>query len=140
MWLGFLEGVPQDRMRALGAGCLGAAGGHGAGSACRGVVPGEALCLGRHNCSTGHTNGCMPACMHALTAISCFSCTRIAVLRNIPLALQVQDESAGLVVALLDPQPGELVLDACAAPGGKSLYAAARMRGQVRASVTAASP
>ncbi len=32
----------------------------------------------------------------------------------------VQDESSQLVVALLDPQPGERVLDTCAAPGGKS--------------------
>lgn len=45
--------------------------------------------------------------------------------------MQVQDHAAGLVVALLDPQPREAVLDACAAPGGKALYAAARMRGQV---------
>ena len=47
----------------------------------------------------------------------------------------VQDESAGLVVRLLDPQPGETLLDACAAPGGKALYAAARMenRGRVLA-------
>ncbi|KAG2442874.1 hypothetical protein HXX76_002953 [Chlamydomonas incerta] len=43
--------------------------------------------------------------------------------------LHVQDESAGLVVALLDPQPGERLLDCCAAPGGKTLFAAARMRG-----------
>ncbi|KAL4423617.1 hypothetical protein ABPG77_009204 [Micractinium sp. CCAP 211/92] len=43
---------------------------------------------------------------------------------------QVQDEAAGLVVALLDPQPGERILDACAAPGGKTLFAAARMRGR----------
>lgn len=33
------------------------------------------------------------------------------------------------MVALLDPQPGESLLDACAAPGGKTLFAAARMRG-----------
>lgn len=46
----------------------------------------------------------------------------------------MQDESAGLVVALLDPQPGERILDACAAPGGKTLYAALRMCGQVRLS------
>ncbi|KAK9825393.1 hypothetical protein WJX81_008684 [Elliptochloris bilobata] len=45
---------------------------------------------------------------------------------------QVQDHAAGLVVALLNPQPGEAVLDACAAPGGKALYAAARMGGQGR--------
>ncbi len=32
----------------------------------------------------------------------------------------VQDESSQLVVALLDPQPGERILDACAAPGGKA--------------------
>ena len=44
----------------------------------------------------------------------------------------VQDESAGLVVRLLDPQPGETVVDTCAAPGGKALYAALRMQDQGR--------
>lgn len=33
----------------------------------------------------------------------------------------VQDESAGLVVRMLDPHPGETILDGCAAPGGKTL-------------------
>ena len=42
--------------------------------------------------------------------------------------LAVQDEAAGLVTALLDPQPGECVLDACAAPGGKAIASALRMR------------
>jgi 16S rRNA (cytosine967-C5)-methyltransferase len=32
----------------------------------------------------------------------------------------VQDEASQLVVGLLDPQPGERVLDTCAAPGGKA--------------------
>jgi len=32
----------------------------------------------------------------------------------------VQDFSQALVVGLLDPQPGETIIDACAAPGGKS--------------------
>jgi len=41
----------------------------------------------------------------------------------------VQDESAGLVVTLLDPQPGESLIDGCAAPGGKTMHAAARMKG-----------
>ncbi|XP_038714908.1 probable ribosomal RNA small subunit methyltransferase B [Tripterygium wilfordii] len=36
----------------------------------------------------------------------------------------VQDESAGLVVSIVDPQPGESILDCCAAPGGKTLYMA----------------
>jgi 16S rRNA (cytosine967-C5)-methyltransferase len=39
----------------------------------------------------------------------------------------VQDESAGLIVRCLDPQPGEAVFDLCAAPGGKAIYAAQRM-------------
>ncbi|MBI4428001.1 MAG: 16S rRNA (cytosine(967)-C(5))-methyltransferase RsmB [Ignavibacteriales bacterium] len=34
----------------------------------------------------------------------------------------VQDESAGLPVLLLDPQPGERVIDLCAAPGGKTAF------------------
>ncbi len=32
----------------------------------------------------------------------------------------IQDEGSQLVVELLDPQPGERVLDVCAAPGGKA--------------------
>jgi len=44
----------------------------------------------------------------------------------------VQDEAAALVVRVLDPQPGESVLDAAAAPGGKALHAAERMGSQGR--------
>jgi 16S rRNA (cytosine967-C5)-methyltransferase len=39
----------------------------------------------------------------------------------------VQDEASQLVVGLLDPLPGEHVLDACAAPGGKSTAIAERV-------------
>ncbi len=46
-------------------------------------------------------------------------------------ALTVKDEATGLVVALLDPQPGDCILDACAAPGGKALFMAARLQGRV---------
>ncbi|KAH9804246.1 SAM MT RSMB NOP domain-containing protein [Citrus sinensis] len=42
----------------------------------------------------------------------------------------VQDESAGLVVAVVDPQPGQSIVDCCAAPGGKTLYMASRLSGQ----------
>jgi 16S rRNA (cytosine967-C5)-methyltransferase len=42
--------------------------------------------------------------------------------------LTIQDESAGLIVRLLDPHPEETVIDACAAPGGKTTYIATRMR------------
>jgi 16S rRNA (cytosine967-C5)-methyltransferase len=34
----------------------------------------------------------------------------------------VQDESAGLAVQLLDPKPGDRVIDMCAAPGGKATF------------------
>jgi 16S rRNA (cytosine967-C5)-methyltransferase len=39
----------------------------------------------------------------------------------------VQDEASQLVVDLLDPQPGERVLDVCAAPGGKTTAIAERV-------------
>ncbi|XP_057816532.1 uncharacterized protein LOC131029889 isoform X3 [Cryptomeria japonica] len=42
----------------------------------------------------------------------------------------VQDESAGLVVSVVDPQPGETIVDCCAAPGGKTLFMASRLQGQ----------
>jgi 16S rRNA (cytosine967-C5)-methyltransferase len=37
----------------------------------------------------------------------------------------VQDQASAFVVRALDPKPGDRVLDACAAPGGKTTYAAA---------------
>lgn len=45
----------------------------------------------------------------------------------------VQDESAQQAALLLDPQPGECVLDLCAAPGGKATHLAELMgdRGEV---------
>jgi 16S rRNA (cytosine967-C5)-methyltransferase len=45
---------------------------------------------------------------------------------------QVQDEAAQLVTVLLDPQPGETVLDACAGRGGKTGHIAQRMQDQGR--------
>jgi 16S rRNA (cytosine967-C5)-methyltransferase len=47
----------------------------------------------------------------------------------------VQDAAAQLAVDLLGPQPGERVLDACAAPGGKTCHLLERVGG--RAEVTA---
>ena len=37
---------------------------------------------------------------------------------------------AGLVVSVVDPQPGETIIDCCAAPGGKTLYMASHLSGQ----------
>jgi 16S rRNA (cytosine967-C5)-methyltransferase len=42
-------------------------------------------------------------------------------------AFYVQDPSTALAVDLLDPRPGECILDACAAPGGKTLQIAERV-------------
>jgi 16S rRNA (cytosine967-C5)-methyltransferase len=42
----------------------------------------------------------------------------------------VQDSSAQLVSYLVDPHPGEIVADACAAPGGKTLHLAELMQDQ----------
>lgn len=41
-----------------------------------------------------------------------------------------QDAASLLAVEALGPQPGERVLDLCAAPGGKTTHIAARMRGE----------
>jgi 16S rRNA (cytosine967-C5)-methyltransferase len=45
-------------------------------------------------------------------------------------AFSVQDEAAQLVVGLLDPKPGDLILDVCAAPGGKTTAIAERLNGR----------
>lgn len=42
----------------------------------------------------------------------------------------VQEESASLPVEVLNPQPGEDVLDMCAAPGGKTTQIAAKMENE----------
>jgi|SRR5687768_96163 16S rRNA (cytosine967-C5)-methyltransferase len=48
-------------------------------------------------------------------------------------AFYVEDEAAQLVAPILDAQPGERILDACAAPGGKATHLAAIMqdRGEI---------
>lgn len=47
----------------------------------------------------------------------------------------VQDISAGLAAKYLDPKPGEKILDACSAPGGKTTYLAELMenKGEIQA-------
>jgi 16S rRNA (cytosine967-C5)-methyltransferase len=45
--------------------------------------------------------------------------------------VSVQDAAAQLAVDVLAPQPGERILDACAAPGGKTCHLLERLAGQV---------
>ncbi len=47
-----------------------------------------------------------------------------------PGYFQVQDEAAQLVTCMLNPQPGEQILDACAGLGGKTGHIAQRMENQ----------
>ena len=42
----------------------------------------------------------------------------------------IQEPSAMAVVSLLDPKPGDRVLDLCAAPGGKTSHIASRLQGK----------
>lgn len=42
----------------------------------------------------------------------------------------IQDESAALPVLLLDPHPGERIIDMCAAPGGKTTFIAEVMKNE----------
>ena len=41
----------------------------------------------------------------------------------------IQEPSAMIAASLLNPQPGEMILDLCAAPGGKALHVAEKLRG-----------
>lgn len=47
-------------------------------------------------------------------------------------AFFVQDPATDLAIRLLCPAPGETILDACAAPGGKAIRIAQRMKGEGR--------
>jgi len=42
----------------------------------------------------------------------------------------IQDEASQMVTFILDPKPGERILDACTAPGGKTTHMAQRMKNQ----------
>ncbi len=46
--------------------------------------------------------------------------------------VSVQDVSTGIPVQVLDPRPGEKILDMCTAPGGKTGYIAEKMENQGR--------
>jgi 16S rRNA (cytosine967-C5)-methyltransferase len=51
-----------------------------------------------------------------------------------------QDLAAGMVAALLEPHSGDLIIDACAAPGGKMAYLAELGRNQIEMVACDASP
>lgn len=60
--------------------------------------------------------------------IVCHSAPALSSLQSLRTGLfQIQDESSMLVAHVLAPQPGEFVIDTCAAPGGKTTHIAALM-------------
>ena len=46
----------------------------------------------------------------------------------------VQDQAAGLSASLIEPNPGDIVLDICAAPGGKTTYLMQRWNSDIKLS------
>lgn len=76
------------------------------------------------------SEGCVVKdCLYAPAGIEIVSSPRLADLGSFQKGLfMVQDEAAQLVSMLLDPRPGETILDACAAPGGKAAHIAELMK------------
>jgi len=72
----------------------------------------------------------------------CFFMREYVTVRNLPNIryssmyqdglFTIQDESAGLVGALMMPEAGDTLIDLCSAPGGKALHAAEMMKNQGR--------
>lgn len=62
--------------------------------------------------------------------------SRLGTLINNPLMkrglISIHDEAQGLVCHLVDPQPGDRIVDVCSAPGSKSTYLAEMMHNQGR--------
>jgi len=64
-------------------------------------------------------------CSHAPDGLTITSSISLANLKSFSEGLfAVQDEASQLAALLLSPQPGDSILDLCAAPGGKASYLA----------------
>jgi len=65
--------------------------------------------------------------------IVCHSSPALSTCKSLREGLfQIQDESSMLVAHVLEPQPGDFVIDTCAAPGGKSTHMGALMQNKGR--------
>lgn len=65
--------------------------------------------------------------------IVCHSYPALGTLKSLRDGLfQIQDESSMLVAHVLAPEPGEFIIDACGAPGGKSTHIATLMKNEGR--------
>lgn len=84
------------------------------------------LCRATRSAYCRHLEGVGMAAWEGLLAPSALLLERPCGVEELPGfvagSVAVQDEAAQLAPFLLDPQPGERVLDACAAPGSKTVH------------------
>lgn len=85
----------------------------------------EAICASLRNQEVTVTVS--PLAPHALLLSHYDYLERLEAFRN--GWIQVQDVSSGFVGEIADPQKGDVVLDVCGAPGGKSLHVADKLKG-----------
>lgn len=100
------------------------------------------LCLRTNTLKTTRTDlierlaregvSCQPS-IWTSEGIVCMEYPSLAKLSSLKEGLfQIQDESSMLVAHVLAPEPGEFIIDACGAPGGKTTHIAALMQNKGR--------
>ena len=103
------------------------------------AIQSDGKTVGRSDGSTVQPSDCptvQPLSPHPAAPDTCFIVPHGMRVESVPGyhegTFVVQDPATQAAVELLDVKPGQTILDACAAPGGKTAQIAARMRGKGR--------